>query len=58
MLSIALFLGPFDSSAAAIHANFEPLASLGHRRFFDTRLSADQKVSCATCHQPERAFLG
>lgn len=30
--------------------------SLGHRLFFDTRLSANGKVSCASCHQPERAF--
>lgn len=30
--------------------------SLGHRLFFDTRLSANGKVSCASCHQPEKAF--
>ncbi len=24
--------------------------------FFDPRLSGDQKVSCASCHQPEKAF--
>src|SRR5688572_15603572 len=30
--------------------------SLGHRLFFDTRLSADGRVSCATCHKPEREF--
>jgi cytochrome c peroxidase len=29
---------------------------LGERLFFDKRLSADGKISCATCHQPERAF--
>jgi cytochrome c peroxidase len=29
---------------------------LGRRLFFDPRLSADSKVSCATCHEPERAF--
>ncbi len=31
-------------------------ASLGHRLFFDTRLSADGKVACASCHQPARHF--
>jgi len=31
-------------------------AALGKRLFFDTRFSADAKVSCATCHQPDRAF--
>lgn len=37
--------------------------SLSHRRvetgkklFFDTRLSADHSISCATCHDPQRAF--
>jgi cytochrome c peroxidase len=29
---------------------------LGKRLFFDTRLSADGTLSCASCHQPERAF--
>lgn len=29
---------------------------LGKKLFFDTRLSADNKVSCATCHKPELAF--
>lgn len=33
-----------------------PLAKLGHDLFFDTRLSADGTVSCATCHQPEHGF--
>lgn len=28
----------------------------GKRLFFDTRLSADNTLSCASCHQPERAF--
>ena len=29
---------------------------LGHRLFFDFRLSANGQVSCATCHQPARRF--
>lgn len=29
---------------------------LGHRLFFDTRLSSNGKVSCATCHVPDREF--
>ncbi len=32
------------------------MLSLGRLLFFDTRLSADAKVSCATCHQPAHAF--
>jgi cytochrome c peroxidase len=31
-------------------------AELGHRLFFDTRLSGDGKVSCASCHDPRRDF--
>lgn len=30
--------------------------ALGKKLFFDKRLSADGSISCATCHQPERAF--
>jgi cytochrome c peroxidase len=29
---------------------------LGRWLFYDTRLSADNSVSCATCHRPEHAF--
>jgi cytochrome c peroxidase len=29
---------------------------LGRRLFFDRRLSRDGSVSCATCHNPDRAF--
>lgn len=31
-------------------------ARLGHQLFFDPRLSSNGKVSCASCHQPERQF--
>ncbi|MGP0072226.1 MAG: cytochrome-c peroxidase [Bryobacteraceae bacterium] len=31
---------------------------LGWYLFFDARLSANGKVSCATCHPPEHAFAG
>ena len=31
-------------------------ASLGHRLFFDPRMSANGAVSCATCHKPELQF--
>jgi cytochrome c peroxidase len=31
-------------------------AALGRRLFFDKVLSSDRSVSCATCHDPERAF--
>ena len=31
-------------------------ASLGKRLFFDTRLSSDEWLSCASCHDPNHAF--
>ena len=31
-------------------------AALGEALFFDTRLSANGAISCATCHKPERQF--
>jgi cytochrome c peroxidase len=31
-------------------------ADLGRKLFEDTRLSANGKVSCASCHQPKRSF--
>jgi cytochrome c peroxidase len=31
-------------------------ADFGRRLFFDTRLSSNGRVACATCHQPERGF--
>ena len=40
--------------------NSNPLTAakveLGRKLFFDPRLSADGKVSCASCHDPKRAF--
>lgn len=30
--------------------------ALGEKIFFDQRFSSNGKVSCATCHQPEKAF--
>ena len=30
--------------------------ALGRKLFFDKKLSADQSMACATCHDPERGF--
>ncbi len=32
------------------------LADLGKRLFYDVRISGDTTLSCASCHQPEKAF--
>ena len=45
---------PIDSSNA-VAANVNA-AKLGHKLFFDPRLSVNGQVSCATCHQPSRQF--
>ena len=35
---------------------FPEKIELGRKLFFDTRLSSDGTVSCATCHDPSKAF--
>jgi cytochrome c peroxidase len=45
-----------DSIFADTRANSGSLTILGQRLFSDTRISADRKVSCATCHRPDQAF--
>ncbi len=45
---------PTDTSNAV--ADHPQAAQLGYQLFFDTRLSANGQISCATCHQPERFF--
>lgn len=45
---------PADPSNAV--ADDPRAATFGHKLFFDTRLSANGAVSCATCHQPTRHF--
>ena len=49
-------LGPVPSDPSNRHADDTAAARLGHRLFFDTRLSATGKVSCASCHLPARDF--
>lgn len=44
-----------DDGSNAVADNLQA-ASFGHQLFFDTRLSANGHISCATCHQPERFF--
>ena len=38
------------------YADSEAAAELGHSLFFDTRLSSNGAVSCASCHKPELFF--
>lgn len=54
-LSLAALPHPPENPSNAV-ANNEAAAELGHRLFFDTRMSSNGEVSCATCHQPQRMF--
>ena len=62
---LAAILGAFSFSQAAFADDFgriepievnQPLADLGKRLFYDPRLSGDTTLSCASCHQPDKAF--
>ncbi len=47
---------PAPADPSNRYADSEEAAQLGHRLFFDTRLSSNGAVSCATCHVPTKAF--
>jgi cytochrome c peroxidase len=42
--------------SVALEKHSAAKAALGRALFFDKRLSGDGSISCAGCHQPERAF--
>lgn len=49
-------LGPLPEDLSNAVAADPVAAAFGHALFFDTRLSLNGGISCATCHQPERHF--
>ena len=49
-------LPPFPADASNRVADDPRAAALGRALFFDTRLSANGEVACATCHLPDRQF--
>lgn len=49
-------LGPLPADPSNRYADDTAAARLGHRLFFDTRLSANGRVACATCHVPGQNF--
>ncbi|HKG94300.1 MAG TPA: cytochrome c peroxidase [Gemmatimonadaceae bacterium] len=49
-------LGPLPADPSNRYADDSAAARLGHRLFFDTRLSATGEVSCASCHVPNQDF--
>ena len=54
-LVVPLGLDAFVPVPASNPLTLEKVA-LGKRLFFDTRLSADHSLSCASCHDPKLAF--
>jgi cytochrome c peroxidase len=49
-------LGALPLPPAHLSADHAAKIALGRRLFFDTRLSLDHSMSCATCHDPEKGF--
>lgn len=56
VIAPAGFPGQAAETAPADNALTDARVALGKRLFFDARLSRTRKVSCGTCHHPERAF--
>src|SRR5690606_6454548 len=50
------FLNPYYYSLLKKEDDSEELRRLGEQLFYDTRLSKNGKMSCATCHKPELVF--
>ena len=49
-------LEPLPADPTNRWADDSAAATLGHELFFETRLSSNGRVSCATCHAPDRDF--
>lgn len=49
-------LGPVPADPSNRYADDPAAVRLGHRLFFEPRLSSTGTVSCASCHEPDREF--
>ena len=49
-------LPPLPLDPSNLVADEPAAAEFGHRLYFDTRLSSNGQVACATCHKPELMF--
>lgn len=56
MLPSCMLLTATTYASTTEEKHSDRMVQLGERLFFDTRLSRDGTVSCATCHVPEKAF--
>ncbi|SEP83655.1 cytochrome-c peroxidase [Flavobacterium urocaniciphilum] len=50
------FLDPYQFTNLKKEEDSDELRRLGKSLFFDLMLSQDNKMNCATCHQPEKGF--
>ncbi|MFD2602688.1 cytochrome-c peroxidase [Flavobacterium suzhouense] len=50
------FLNPYYYTLLKESDDSEALRNLGKQLFYDTSLSNNEKMSCASCHRPEMAF--
>jgi len=50
------FLNPYFFTDLKKEEDSEELKALGKQLFYDPIISGDQKMSCATCHDPKKAF--
>lgn len=49
-------LPPLPADPSNAYGDHEQAAELGQRLYFDTRLSGNGTISCASCHRPELMF--
>ena len=52
----ANFLNPYFFTELTKEEDNESLRKLGEALFYDTAISANKSISCATCHNPDKAF--
>lgn len=57
-LALGCALASLPLHATENAPTFTPLEALGEKLFFDTNLSEPRGMSCATCHDPAKAFQG
>ncbi|MBU2926683.1 cytochrome-c peroxidase [Winogradskyella psychrotolerans] len=52
----ANFLNPYSYTELTKSEDSKALKNLGEKLFYDARISSENNMSCASCHQPEKGF--
>lgn len=50
------FLNPYSFTELSRSEDSEDLKALGKKLFYDTNISGQNNMSCATCHNPDKGF--